>query len=122
MAVLKYGVDYPEEKIIQLKEIIKEIFSNDIEKFKESQIEFRKEVMNNNPSKLWCKYKVRIRNYETRTDYLVETIGFIQVLFFSTGKARVSDPLKFFGSGDITEFEVLNPENLKLVLSDMGKK
>jgi len=122
MAVLKYGVDYPEEKIIQLKEIISDTFSNNIETFKNSQMQLREEVMNENPSKLWCKYKVRIRNFDTRTDYIVDTIGFIQVLFFSTGKARVSDPLKFFGNADITEFEVINPENLNLVLSDMGKK
>lgn len=118
----KYTLNIPKEKLIQLNNIVKEIFQNDLDRFKRNQVEIRKNLMDSDKTKLWCKYKVRIYSGTMNNYYDVETIGFIQGLFLSTGKARVSDPINFFGNTDVKDFQILNPENLSVALQNMGEK
>jgi len=113
---MAYKINIEKEVILQCKEQLKELAEEGIIPLQENAKNVDRQLMDMDPTKLWAQFTQRVYSNETNQYYSVERIGFVQAIYFSTGKIRISLPTG--GHYDTNNFTILNPEALPLVLEN----
>jgi hypothetical protein len=119
MAKRKYKMENVSlEMITQLTEEQRPAWENFIDERAQAEIyKIDKSLIDLDPSKLWAEFNYRFYCSDISGYVTVKRVGFVQGIYFSTGKIRVSCPLG--GNYDTNDFKILNPENLSVVLDNL---